>query len=162
MSASIEKWFSEAEYILRAVLLERMCPTRKNIKVDSLHDALLLGFNWERSPEGSDYWALIHCNLERSRLRPTKDFLRPLQAKLPIPDAALQVESPVPSMFDALLGGFNWEKTPQGFRYWAALADSFRGNSNAGICPAGGCDGERGSHCSGGPCELWGGDKDTK
>jgi hypothetical protein len=33
----------------------------------------------------------------------------------------------VNSMIDALAGGFSWDKSPEGFKYWNLICEVFRG-----------------------------------
>lgn len=54
---TVKQWFEEQEPEIAALLLKRMRnPTRKT---ESLWVAIDLGFNWEGTPEGHNYWSMV-------------------------------------------------------------------------------------------------------
>lgn len=59
------------------------------------------------------------------------DWLRELKSP-EIREKALEwcdpnsTEVKVPSLYDALISAFEWDKTPEGFDYWRAIANNLR------------------------------------
>jgi len=54
---SIREWFEGVQDVeLRTKLLARLHPAYADLQERSLFNAIYKGFNWERTPEGFDYW----------------------------------------------------------------------------------------------------------
>lgn len=64
MEYTIKEWLSgEFGEPYQTQALANLKPENENIKVPSLHRALLDAFSWETSPEGFDYWNKIYAVL---------------------------------------------------------------------------------------------------
>ncbi len=60
---SIREWYEGVQDVeLRTKLLARLDPAHADLQERSLFNALYMGFNWDGTPEGFDYWTGVVDN----------------------------------------------------------------------------------------------------
>lgn len=66
---TVLEWFNAVKNErVRSILIERLSdsdPFNRHIPCGSLKEAILVGFEWDKTPEGEDYWGNIYENPEQ-------------------------------------------------------------------------------------------------
>lgn len=60
----IKDWYKHLKQPIKNQAITNLNTSCKNIKVNSLSDAIMLGFDWNSSKEGYEYWDNIWESLE--------------------------------------------------------------------------------------------------
>lgn len=67
MEKTIEQWFQELPEPYRTKALENCKSPNDNEVVETLSIAIAVGFLWQDTPEGEEYWHDVYLTLEAAR-----------------------------------------------------------------------------------------------
>lgn len=65
-SKKIKDWYKNLKQPIKNQAITNLKLSCKNIKVDNLSDAIMLGFDWKSSKEGFEYWDNVYESLENN------------------------------------------------------------------------------------------------